>query len=72
LDVTGLSSVTTQTASALINCARAAGLLGAKVVLTGLRADVAQTLVSMGVDLSGLVTLATLKAGITYALRARR
>nr|WP_240808186.1 PAS domain S-box protein [Polyangium spumosum] len=69
MDITGLSSVTTQTASALVRCAQAARLLGATVLLTGMRADVAQTLVEMDVDLSGVVTLGTLKAGIAHAMR---
>ena len=42
-------------------------MLGARALMTGVRADVAQTLVSMGVDLSGIVTLSTLKVGIAYA-----
>jgi rsbT co-antagonist protein RsbR len=68
LDVTGMSSVTTQTASALVRCAQAARLLGARALMTGVRADVAQTLVTMDVDLSGIVTLSTLKAGIAYVM----
>jgi anti-anti-sigma regulatory factor len=39
------------------------------VVLTGLRAEVAQTLVQIGADLSGIVTRSTLQSGITYAMR---
>ncbi|AUX23432.1 uncharacterized protein SOCEGT47_039570 [Sorangium cellulosum] len=71
LDVTGVSSITTQTAGALMRCAQAARLLGANVLLTGMRPDVAQTLVTMGVDMTGLVTLGTLKAGIAHALGRR-
>ncbi|MEP7189004.1 MAG: anti-anti-sigma factor, partial [Roseiflexaceae bacterium] len=44
-------------------------LLGAQVVLTGLRPEVAQTLVSLGVDLSDIVTRGTLQSGIAYGLR---
>jgi rsbT co-antagonist protein RsbR len=69
IDVTGMSSVTTQTAGSLIRCAQATQLLGATVLLTGLRADVAHTLVTMGVNLSGITTLGTLKAGIAHAMR---
>lgn len=67
IDVTGMPSVKPETASSLVRCAQAVGLLGAKALLTGVRADVAQTLVTMGVDLSGIVTLSTLKVGIAYA-----
>jgi anti-anti-sigma regulatory factor len=39
------------------------------VILTGIRAEVAEALVSLGVELSGIVTLGTLKDGIAFALR---
>jgi rsbT co-antagonist protein RsbR len=68
LDVTGLASVNTHTAGALARCAQAVRLLGARALMTGLRPDVAQTLVGMNVDLGGIATLSTLKAGIACAL----
>jgi rsbT co-antagonist protein RsbR len=43
-------------------------LLGAHCVLVGVSADVAQTLVQLGVNLSTLVTRSNLQAGITFAL----
>jgi anti-anti-sigma regulatory factor len=51
---------------------RAVRLLGAQVLLTGIRAEVAQTLVSLGLELGGLITRSTLQAGIRYALSERR
>ncbi len=68
IDITGVNVVDTQVAHAIIQTARAVKLLGAQVVLTGLRAEVAQTLVSLGVDLSDIVTRATLQSGISYGL----
>lgn len=68
LDITGVLVVDTQVASALIRAAQAVKLLGAQVVITGIRPDVAQTLVHLGADLSGIVTRGTLQAGIGYAL----
>jgi PAS domain S-box-containing protein len=68
IDITGVNVVDTQVAHALLQAARAVQLLGAQVVLTGLRPEVAQTLVSLGVDLSGLVTRGTLQSGIAYGL----
>jgi rsbT co-antagonist protein RsbR len=68
IDITGVNVVDTQVAHALIQAARAVKLLGAQVVLTGLRPEVAQTLVSLGVDLSDIVTRATLQSGIAYGL----
>lgn len=71
LDVTGVSVVDSQVADALIRTARAVRLLGAEVVLTGLQPHVAQTVVTLGIDVSELVTLRSLKDGIAYALRRR-
>ncbi|MRG95428.1 PAS domain S-box protein [Polyangium spumosum] len=69
LDVTGLRQVDTHVASALVNAARAVKLLGAEVVVTGMRPAVAQALVETGADLQGITTLATLRAGIAWAMR---
>ncbi|WP_437677866.1 PAS domain S-box protein [Sorangium sp. So ce131] len=69
LDITGVPVVDSEVASAIVRAARAVRLLGAEVVLTGIRADVAQTLVAMGDDLSSVVTLGKLQNGIAYALR---
>ncbi len=69
IDITGVSLIDTKVAHTLLQAARAVQLLGARVVLTGLRPEVAQTLVSLGVDLSTVVTLGTLQSGIAYGLR---
>jgi anti-anti-sigma regulatory factor len=69
LDITGVPVVDTQVADALLRTARAARLLGAQVVLTGIGSHIAQTLITVGADLSGLVTLNNLQSGISYALR---
>jgi len=67
LDVTGVSVIDTQVANVLLQAAQAATLLGAEVVLTGIRPDIAQTLVSLGIDLQGIVPRATVQSGIAYA-----
>lgn len=69
LDITGVSVVDTQVANALVLAASAVKLLGAEVVLTGIRPEVANTLVSLGADLSSIVTRSTLQSGIQYATR---
>ncbi len=51
------------------HCSINVNLVEAQVVLTGLRPEVAQTLVSLGVDLSDIVTRGTLQSGIAYGLR---
>ncbi len=71
LDITGLQVVDTQVADALVRSARAVNLLGARVVITGIRPEVAQTLVGMGADLSSIVTLGSLQTGIAYAMGER-
>lgn len=67
LDVTGVTVIDTQVADTLMRAARAVGLLGANVIMTGIRPEVAQTLITLGVDLTGIVTCATLQSGITRA-----
>ncbi|HYF63105.1 MAG TPA: STAS domain-containing protein [Herpetosiphonaceae bacterium] len=70
LDITGVPVVDTQVANALIQAAQAVKLLGAQVVLTGIRPEVAQTLVGLGVDLTGITTMSNLQSGIAYATAA--
>jgi PAS domain S-box-containing protein len=68
LDLTGVPIVDTQVASALIRAAQAVRLLGAQVILTGIRPEIAQTLVALGVDLGEVVTRSNLQMAIEYAL----
>lgn len=69
LDVTGISLIDTQIANALIRAANAARLLGAQVILTGIKPEVAQTLVGLGINLDAIMTHSTLQRGIEHALR---
>jgi anti-anti-sigma regulatory factor len=66
IDITGVKVVDTQVADALLRAARAARLLGAQVVLTGIGPEIAQTLVSLGADMSGIATRGTLREGIAF------
>ncbi|HNP72486.1 MAG TPA: STAS domain-containing protein [Kouleothrix sp.] len=68
MDVTGVPVIDTSTANHLLMTTRAAGLLGSQVILVGIGAEIAQTIVHIGIELRGLVTLANLQAGIAYAL----
>ncbi len=68
LDITGVAVVDTSVANHLIQTAHAASLLGSQVVLVGISAEVAQTLVQLGVDLGKLKTLSNLQSGLEYAL----
>jgi rsbT co-antagonist protein RsbR len=67
LDITGVPVVDTHVANGLILAAQAVRLLGARVILTGIRPEVAQTLVGLGVNLGDLITHSTLQSGIAYA-----
>jgi anti-anti-sigma regulatory factor len=69
LDITGVPGVDAQVADALVRSARAAKLLGAEVILTGIQPEIARTLVELGVDLGGIVSLGTLQGGVAHALR---
>ncbi|MGQ9927244.1 MAG: PAS domain S-box protein [Chloroflexaceae bacterium] len=72
LDITGVRVVDTQVAGALIRAAQAARMLGARVVLTGISPEIAQTLVHIGAELREMVTKPTLQQGIAYVLEQRR
>ena len=71
LDITGLAAIDTAVAAALIGAARALRLLGARTILTGVQPSVAQTLVSLDVDLGDITTHATLESAIEVSLRNR-
>jgi rsbT co-antagonist protein RsbR len=68
LDISGVRVVDTQVADALLRAARAVKLLGAQVILTGISAEIAQTIVHLGADMSQISTQADLQAGLRYAL----
>ncbi|MFN3373806.1 MAG: STAS domain-containing protein [Chloroflexus sp.] len=65
IDVTGVPVIDTQVAKGLIQLVEAARLMGTRVMLAGIRPEVAQTLVSLGVDLSNIRTFSTLQAALT-------
>jgi len=67
VDITGVPTIDTQTAQHLIETISAVRLLGAQVVLTGVRPAIAQTLVHLGIDLSNIMTRASLSAGLQVA-----
>ncbi|MEP7358538.1 MAG: PAS domain S-box protein [Anaerolineales bacterium] len=68
VDITGVPAIDTQTARHLVESISAVRLLGADVILTGVRPAIAQTLVHLGIDLTGVTTRASLSAGLLAAL----
>lgn len=69
MDITGVPAVDSKVANHLVQTVEAGRLMGAAVVVTGLSADVAQALVTLGLDLSKLHTVGDLQGGIEEAER---
>jgi anti-anti-sigma factor len=67
-DITGVPVVDTQVAQVLLRTATAVRLLGAQTLLVGVRPEVAQTLVSLGIDLQAVKTYADLRAAVRTLL----
>jgi rsbT co-antagonist protein RsbR len=69
LDITGVPTVDTLTAQHLIKTVTAARLMGADCIISGIRPQIAQTIVHLGVDLGDVVTKATLADAFATALQ---
>jgi rsbT co-antagonist protein RsbR len=69
LDVTGVPAMDGAVGEAIVGAARAAKLLGTQVFVTGLSPAAARTLVTLGVDLGGIVTHAQVRDGLAAARR---
>jgi len=68
LDITGVSTVDTLVANYILKTAAAVNLLGAKLIITGISPEIAQTMVHLGVDLGNIVTRAVMADGVELAL----
>ncbi|KYF87594.1 hypothetical protein BE20_25545 [Sorangium cellulosum] len=71
IDITGVRSVDETVAHMLVQAAKGLSLLGTRTVVTGIRAEAAQTLVRLDLHLDHVVTKATLQSGVEHALRTR-
>jgi rsbT co-antagonist protein RsbR len=69
LDITGVPVVDTLVAKGILQIVQATRLLGCKVVLAGIRPEVAQAIVGLGIDLHGVTTQGTLEGGVAFTLR---
>ncbi|HET7214140.1 MAG TPA: STAS domain-containing protein [Terriglobia bacterium] len=67
IDVTGVPSINSTVANHLVLTVEAARLLGATAIVTGLSPEIAQTLVTLGVDLTKMNTVCDLRGGIEEA-----
>jgi rsbT co-antagonist protein RsbR len=69
IDTTGVPDVDESVANHLVQTVDASRLMGASVIITGLSSKIAQTLVTIGVDLSKMHTIGDLQGGIEEAER---
>ena len=67
LDISGIPGVDTLVANHLVRMVTAAKLLGAECIVTGVSSQIAQTLVHLGVDLSGITTRPSMSDGLAMA-----
>jgi rsbT co-antagonist protein RsbR len=70
LDITGVPAVDTQVAQHILKTVMAAQLMGAQCIISGIRPQIAQTIVSLGIEFGEIVTKANLSDALQYALRA--
>lgn len=71
IDITGVPTVDTLVAQHLIKTVTAARLMGADCIISGIRPQIAQTIVHLGVDLADITTKATLADAFALALKRR-
>jgi len=69
LDITGVPIVDTMVAHHIIQAADAVRLIGSKCMLVGIRPEIAQTIVALGIDLNDFTTTSTLQRGMEEALQ---
>jgi rsbT co-antagonist protein RsbR len=71
IDITGVPTVDTLVAQHLIKTVTAARLMGADCIISGIRPQIAQTIVHLGVDLGDVVTKSSLADAFAVALQRR-
>ncbi len=69
IDITGVPVVDTMVAHHIIQAAEAVRLIGATCILVGIRPEIAQTIVNLGIDLSKFPTKSSLRKGFKTALK---
>jgi len=69
VDITGVPTVDTLVAQHLLKTVTAIRLMGADCIISGIRPQIAQTIVHLGIDLQGIVTKATLADALALALK---
>jgi len=69
IDITGVPTVDTLVAQHLLKTVTAIRLMGAECIISGIRPQIAQTIVHLGIDLQGITTKATLADALQVAMR---
>jgi rsbT co-antagonist protein RsbR len=69
IDITGVPTVDTLVAQHLLKTVTAIRLMGADCIISGIRPQIAQTIVHLGIELQGVTTRATLADALALALR---
>ena len=69
IDITGVPTVDTLVAQHLLKTVTAIRLMGAECIISGIRPQIAQTIVQLGIDLNGITTKATLADALSVALK---
>ncbi|WP_443947005.1 STAS domain-containing protein [Pedobacter sp. AW1-32] len=72
LDISGVPAVDSLVAQHLIKTVSATRLMGAECIISGIRPEIAQTIVHLGIDLSSIITKATLASALSYAFKVLR
>ena len=69
LDISGVPAVDSLVAQHLIKTVSATRLMGAECIISGIRPEIAQTVVHLGIDLSNIITKATLASALAYSFK---
>jgi len=72
LDISGVPAVDSLVAQHLIKTVSATRLMGAECIISGIRPEIAQTVVHLGIDLSNIVTKSTLASALQHAFKVMR
>src|SRR5262249_6970773 len=72
LDISGVPAVDSLVAQHLMKTVSATRLMGAECIISGIRPEIAQTIVHLGIDLTGIITKASLASALKYAFSAMR
>ena len=72
LDISGVPAVDSLVAQHLIKTVSATRLMGAECIISGIRPEIAQTVVHLGIDLSNIITKASLASALSHAFKILR